>query len=204
MSERVASATGPQGFPRAGLPEIAILGRSNVGKSSLLNRLAARRGLAFASGKPGTTRLLHFYRVERDGGPVLLVDLPGYGFAKVAKTERAAWRALIEGYLEGRAPLEACVLLQDLRRDVAEDETLLLAWLAERGVPAVVALTKCDKLAPARRKERAAALARAFGLPPERVVATSARTGLGIAALWSAIEGVRRRRSPRTGGSGDG
>jgi GTP-binding protein len=191
VSERIASAAGPEGFPRAGLPEVAILGRSNVGKSSLLNRLAARRGLAFASGKPGTTRLLHFYRVERRSGPLLLVDLPGYGFAKVARTQRAQWRRLIESYLEGRAPLRACVLLQDLRRDVSEDETLLLAWLAERGIPAVVALTKCDKLAPARRAERAAVLARTFDVPPARVVATSASSGLGVAALWSAIEAAR-------------
>jgi GTP-binding protein len=193
VSERIASATGPEGFPRAGLPEVAILGRSNVGKSSLLNRLAARKKLAFASGKPGTTRLLHFYRVERRSGPLLLVDLPGYGFAKVAKLERAQWRKLIESYLEGRAPLRACVLLQDLRRDVSEDETLLLAWLAERGIPAVVAITKCDKLAPARRAERAAELAGTFDLTRERVVATSARTGAGVVELWRAIEAAAGR-----------
>jgi len=88
-AERVASATGPEGFPRGGLPEIAILGRSNVGKSSLLNQLVARKRLAFASSKPGTTRLLHFYRVERASGALVLVDLPGYGFARVARSERA-------------------------------------------------------------------------------------------------------------------
>jgi GTP-binding protein len=193
VSERVASATGREGFPRAGLPEVAILGRSNVGKSSLLNRLAGRKKLAFASGKPGTTRLLHFYRVERRSGPLLLVDLPGYGFAKVARLERAQWRKLIESYLDGRAALRACVLLQDLRRDVSEDETLLLAWLAERGIPAVVAITKCDKLAPARRAERAAELAHTFDLAPARVVATSARTGAGVAELWRAIESASGR-----------
>jgi len=195
-AERVASAAGPEGFPRAGLPEIALLGRSNAGKSSLLNRLAGRRQLAFASGKPGTTRLFHFYRVERRGrAPLLLVDLPGYGFAKVAKRERALWRARIEGYLEGRDALRACVLLQDVRRDVGEDETLLLAWLAERRIPAVVALTKCDKPPRAQLRARAAELARALGVPPERVVATSARTGAGVPDLWKALDAVSGQAS---------
>jgi GTP-binding protein len=186
-AERVASASGPEGFPRAGLPEIALLGRSNVGKSSLLNRLAGRRKLAFASSKPGTTRLLHFYRVGHAGRPLLLVDLPGYGFARVSRAERAGWRKLVEGYLEGRRALRACVLLQDLRRDVSDDELDLLAWLAERGVPVLVALTKCDRLAAGPRRARAAALAEALALPPDRVVATSARTGDGIPALWRAL-----------------
>src|SRR5262245_55525288 len=168
-AERVASASGPEGFPRAGLPELALLGRSNVGKSSLLNRLVGRRKLAFASSKPGTTRLIHFYRLERRGGPLQLADLPGYGYARVSKAERARWRGLAEGYLDGRRALRACLLLQDLRRDVADDELDLLAWLAERRVPALVALTKSDQLAAGARARRAAELARAFGLPPERV-----------------------------------
>jgi GTP-binding protein len=187
-AERVASAAGAEGFPRAGLPEVAILGRSNVGKSSLLNRLVGRRKLAFASSKPGTTRLLHFYRVERAGRTLLLVDLPGYGFARVARSERAAWRALIEGYLDGRRPLRACVLLQDVRRDVSDDELDLLAWLAERRIPARVALTKCDKLGAAVRRAREAAATEAFALPPGCVVATSAHTGEGVAELWRAID----------------
>jgi GTP-binding protein len=187
-AERVASAAGPEGFPRAGLPEIALLGRSNVGKSSLLNRLVGRQRLAFASSKPGTTRLLHFYRVERAGRPLLLVDLPGYGWARVSRSEREAWRALAEGYLGGRAPLRGCLLLQDLRREVTDDELELIAWLAERGVPVVVALTKGDKLAASPRRARAAALTTAYGLPANRVIATSSRTGDGIPALWKAIE----------------
>ncbi len=191
----MASATGAEGFPKAGLPEVALLGRSNVGKSSLLNRLAGRRKLAFASSKPGTTRLLHFYRLERAGRALLLVDLPGYGFARVSREERARWRGLAEGYLEGRRALRACVLLQDLRRHVSDDELDLLAWLAERGIPTLVALTKCDQLAAAPRRARAAALAVAFGLHPERVIATSARSGEGIAELWRALGSLIREES---------
>jgi len=187
-AERVASATGPEGFPRGGLPEIAILGRSNVGKSSLLNQLVARKRLAFASSKPGTTRLLHFYRVERASGALVLVDLPGYGFARVARSERAAWRALVEGYLNGRAPLRACLLLQDVRRELTDDETLLLPWLAERGIPAIAVLTKCDKLSANERRTRVGRLSAAFDLPRDRVIATSAESGLGIPALWKAID----------------
>ena len=188
MSARlVASAAGPAGFPRAGVPEIALLGRSNGGKSSLLNRLAERRELAFVSKTPGKTRLVHFYEVSRGARKLLLVDLPGYGFARRSKAERVQWRGLVEGYLEARAPLAAAVLVHDLRRDVSDDETDLLAWLAGRRVPALVALTKSDKLAPMQRAARARSLATAFGLPPERVIATSARAKLGIQALWRAL-----------------
>jgi GTP-binding protein len=194
VSERpaaiVASAAGPEGFPKAGLPEVALLGRSNVGKSSLLNRLVGRRRLAFASSKPGTTRLLHFYRVERAGRALLLVDLPGYGWARVARSERTRWGELIEGYLRRREALRACVLLQDLRRDVGDDELDLVAWLAERGLPLVVALTKSDKLAAAARRRRAERLAEAFGVPRERVALTSAKTGEGTADLWKAIDAL--------------
>jgi len=184
----VASAAGPAGFPRAALPEIALLGRSNAGKSSLLNRLAARRELARVSKTQGKTRLLHFYEVSRRARRLLLVDLPGYGFARVSKAERAQWRKLVECYLDGRAALAGAVLLQDLRRDVSDDERDLLAWLAERRIPALVALTKCDKLAPMRRAGRVRELAQSFGLPAERVIATSAQTRLGVDALWKALE----------------
>jgi GTP-binding protein len=189
-AELVASAAAPDGFPRPDLPEVAFLGRSNVGKSSLLNRLVQRRQLARTSRTPGKTRLVHWYRVERSGGAVLLVDLPGYGYAKVSKAERQRWKALVEAYLEGRTALRAAVLLQDLRRDLSEDETLLLDWLAERDVPAILALTKADKLKPMRRARRVRELAGAVGLPRDRVVATSAEGGLGIAELWRAIDAL--------------
>ncbi|MGH7337406.1 MAG: ribosome biogenesis GTP-binding protein YihA/YsxC [Myxococcota bacterium] len=131
-AELLTSAASVSGFPAPGPPEIAFLGRSNVGKSSLLNALVGRRALARTSGTPGKTRLLNWFRVVRGGRELWLVDLPGYGYAKVAKTERADWKRWIEAYLGSRRTLRLAVLLQDLRRDPGEDERLLLEWLAER------------------------------------------------------------------------
>jgi GTP-binding protein len=167
---------------------VAFLGRSNVGKSSLLNRLLARKQLARTSRTPGKTRLLHFYRVDRPGRELILVDLPGYGYAKAAKSERGRWKGLVEGYLEEREVLRAAVLLQDIRRDPSEDETLLLDWLAQRQIPALVAFTKIDKLKPTRRAERLRALGNGFPVQADWMVPTSARTGAGIDQLWRAID----------------
>lgn len=189
-AEMVTAAAEAHQFPPSGASEVAFLGRSNVGKSSLLNRLAARRALARTSSTPGKTRLVHWYRVERPGRETLLVDLPGYGWARVSKKERERWKVLVESYLDGRSALRAAVLLQDLRRDVTEDETLLLEWLAERNVPAIVALTKVDKLKPMRRAARIRVLRESLGLPGALVIATSSADGLGIAELWRAIDGL--------------
>jgi GTP-binding protein len=187
-AEMVAAAARTDQFPPEGPPEVAFLGRSNVGKSSLLNRLVQRRSLARTSGTPGKTRLIHWYRVERPGRETLLVDLPGYGYARVARSERQRWQALIESYLEGRATLRCAVLLQDLRRDLSEDEDLLIAWLRERDIPVILALTKCDKLKQMRRAARVGALRRRCDLPDDRIVPTSAEKDLGIEELWRAID----------------
>ena len=187
-AELLTVASSPREFPRAELPEVAILGRSNVGKSSLLNKLVHRKQLARTSTTPGKTRLVHWYRVERSAGSLCLVDLPGYGYAKVGQDERRRWKRLVEAYLEGRNRLRAAVLLQDVRRDVSDDERLLLAWLAERRIPALVALTKADKLGLGLRAARARELAAQLGLARERVIVTSAERGLGIAELWRAID----------------
>lgn len=200
----VATAVGPAGFPTEGLPEVAFLGRSNAGKSSLLNALSGRRELARVSGTPGKTRALHFFHVERldDDDRVrtlLFVDLPGYGFARVAKSERAAWQRLVESYLAGRTPLRAAVLIQDVRRDVSDDERDLVAWLAERGVPVLVALAKSDKLKAGARGLRLRALRADYGLGEARVFATSAPTKLGIDALWAAIDALVDAGAARTG-----
>jgi GTP-binding protein len=190
-AEWLATAAGPDGFPRPGASEVAFLGRSNVGKSSLLNALVRRKKLARISSAPGKTRLIHFYRVERAGCEMNLVDLPGYGYAKVSKSERARWRGLVESYLEDRPTLLAAVLLQDLRRDLTEDETLLIDWLEQREIPVVLAITKVDKLKPMRRKARLNALQKSISLSKSRVIATSAEKRIGIDALWHAIDAIR-------------
>jgi GTP-binding protein len=189
-AELVTSAASAAGFPAEGAPEVALLGRSNVGKSSLLNRLAQRRKLARTSHTPGRTRLVNFFRVLRPEGELRLVDLPGYGWAKVSKRERRAWQALVEGYLEKRASLRLAVLLLDARRDPGPDESDLLPWLAERGVEVLGVLTKVDRLSA---RERAARLrhVRETGLALEWI-ATSARSGEGVDALWQEIDRLVR------------
>jgi GTP-binding protein len=186
----VATAAGPEGFPVGDLPEVAFLGRSNVGKSSLLNRLVARKQLARTSRTPGKTRLLHFYCVERPGRELLLVDLPGYGYAKTAKKERERWKGLIEGYLGRRKALRAAVLLHDLRRDPSEDEALLIQWLAEREIPVLLAFTKIDKLKPVKRAARLRALGGSLPVQEDWVIPTSTRTGAGIDELWQRIDAL--------------
>ena len=165
--------------------EVAFVGRSNVGKSSLLNAVTGHKQIARVSRTPGRTQLINVFDA---GGDRWIVDLPGYGFAKVSRAERASWQRLVESYLDARRARLA-LLLQDVRRDWSEDESLLLAWLADRGIPAVVAITKFDKEKPMRAAARERALRAAIGLPPERVIATSATTGKGIDELWKAIHG---------------
>lgn len=180
-----AAAKGDQ-VPPPRAPEIAFAGRSNVGKSSLLNMLLARKALARTSNTPGRTRQINFFDVAVAGGPELaFVDLPGYGYAKVSKSESASWKALLEGYLRERPTLRAVVLLVDVRRGIEEEERDLLEFLAPRDDLAVIlAATKVDKLARNAQKPAVAALAKEAGV---RVVATSAETRAGREELWARI-----------------
>jgi GTP-binding protein len=183
-AELIASAPRVEKLPPSGLPEIAFLGRSNVGKSSLLNALARRRKLARTSSTPGKTRELVLFRIRTDRGDVGFVDLPGYGWAKVSRKEREGWQRLAEGYLAHREELRLAILLQDIRRDWSEDEQLLLEWLAERSVPGRVVLTKTDKLKLMKRKQRIRVLREEIGEGFGRPIATSSQKGEGLDVVW--------------------
>jgi GTP-binding protein len=177
----------------AGLPattaEVAVVGRSNVGKSSLLNALAGRKNLAHTSKTPGRTRLLTCFAVGEPGGPTL-VDCPGYGYASVSKATRASWRAMIEGYLLGRDELTMVLALVDGEIGPTELDQQLLGWLRRHAVPHTVVATKHDKVRSSRRERRKRDLASACGLERGDVVWTSAAKGVGIdrlrdlARLW--------------------
>jgi GTP-binding protein len=170
--------------PESRLPEVAFAGRSNVGKSSLINRLVNRKKLARVSNTPGRTREINFFRVNDD---FVLVDLPGYGYAKVSKATRAAWRPLIEGYLRGSQNLRGIVQLLDARHDPTRDDLQMLDFLADLEVPTIIVATKIDKLPRAHTPDRVRELARAAGVGEEQVIPFSATTGAGRAELAEAI-----------------
>ncbi len=185
----LVSADDPRGFPPEGPPEVAIAGRSNVGKSSAINRLVNRHGLAVTSSTPGRTRLVNFFEVD---GRLRLVDLPGYGFAKASKAERASWRGRVERYLVERRTLRAVVHLVDARHDPGALDLELSDWLAAIGRPEIVVLTKADKLTRNQQRVRAAAIERTMELAAGEAILFSARTGLGRDAVWGRIREVAR------------
>jgi len=173
--------------PPSGLPEIAFAGRSNVGKSSLLNTLVRRRSFARVSRTPGRTREINFFRVNNG---FVLVDLPGYGYARISKEKKAEWRPLIEAYLKRTTQLRGIVLLLDIRREPSDDDRAMLDFLAEVEVPTIVALTKMDKLSKTAARERSADISRALQLDPDQVILFSAQTGEGRVELLEAIVGL--------------
>jgi GTP-binding protein len=176
--------------PESRLPEVAFAGRSNVGKSSLINRLVNRKKLARVSNTPGRTREINFFRVNDD---FVLVDLPGYGYARISKTTRAAWRPLIEGYLRGSRNLRGIVHLLDARHDPTQDDLQMLEFLADLEVPTIIVATKIDKLPRPRITDRVRELAHAAGVDEDQVIPFSATTGEGRVELAEAIVGLVRR-----------
>jgi GTP-binding protein len=179
------------GWPAAGSPEIAFIGRSNVGKSTLLGALLQRKGLVRTSATPGRTRLINFFRcvIDVNGKRVelVLVDLPGFGYAKVKKSERETWRPFVQRYLGERPNLRAAVLLVDARRQPTREEPLFLSeselahWLSSRGVAVLPVVTKADQLRKHEKKPAAERVRRALGAP---ALVLSATEGEGVDELW--------------------
>ena len=187
LAEFVLSASGPERFPREEYPEIAFLGRSNVGKSSLINALLGQKGLAFTSNRPGCTQAINFYRV---GGAYYFVDLPGYGYARVSKDQTLQWKKLIESYLLERKALELSLLILDSRRGWMERDLDLKRWLEVHHKPYVVVATKVDKLNQSERQRSLADLGKGQGEP---VLSCSAITGRGVREIWQAMTTKTRR-----------
>ena len=141
--EMVISAVKPEQYPEDGLPEFALAGRSNVGKSSFINRMINRKSMARTSSKPGKTQTLNFYKIEER---LFFVDVPGYGYAKVSKSERATWGKMIEQYITMREPLRAVVLIVDLRHNPTADDMMMYDFLKHYNIPCIVIATKADKI----------------------------------------------------------
>lgn len=181
----IKSAQKPAHYPPPDFPEIAFAGRSNVGKSTLINALVNRKHLVKTSKTPGRTQLINFFLINQG---LFLVDLPGYGFAKVPKSVRVSWGPMIEAYLSQRTTLKAVVLILDIRRTPGPHEINFVDWLGQRNLTCILVLTKTDKLSKNQQIKQRIANARRLFKSPDDFVLFSGKTKAGTDALWWAIE----------------
>jgi len=184
-AEFVTSAQEPSQYPPEGLPEIAFAGRSNVGKSSLINVLVNRKHLVKTSSTPGRTQLVNFFDIN---DYCTFVDLPGYGYARVPASVKKKWGPMIETYLSGRKTLKGVVVILDIRRTPREEEHNLITWLDHYSIPCILVLTKVDKLSKTKQSNQRAATARALDVDPDDLIIFSAKTRKGREDVWRAIE----------------
>jgi len=193
----IASVEKLKSFPGRGMPEIAMAGRSNVGKSSLINSLCNNSHLARVSGEPGKTRMINLYRVNQD---FILTDLPGYGFAKVAGAEKQRWTDMIEGYLSGSDFLKHVLLLVDIRHEPTDDDRLMAEYLRHLNVPFSVIATKADKLSKAQISRSIPVICRKVVVQPWQVLPYSSETKQGRDELIKLIDGVLKpKKKPDDG-----
>lgn len=191
-SEFAISAFSERDFPREGIPEVVLAGRSNVGKSSLINRLAGNRSLARTSSTPGKTRSINFYRFER---AFFLVDLPGFGYARAGRTASRKWKRLTEQYFRERPTVLLVIQLVDARMPPTELDLELAEWLDHLNIPRLIVATKSDKLSANKRAAQAQAISSTFGGGP--VILSSAVTGMGCAEVWKRVtETIRMCSAP--------
>ncbi len=183
-AEFIKSAVTPDQYPDTAYPEIAFSGRSNVGKSSLINVLLNRKRLVKTSSTPGRTRLLNFFLVNQ---AFTFVDLPGFGYAKVPKSMQKSWKPMVENYLAARLQLQSVVLLMDIRRTPRQEEADLLAWLARYQIPPVLILTKCDKLSKTKRIRQQTVIAQSLEIAKARLILFSAKTRQGRDIVWERL-----------------
>jgi len=181
----IKSAVKPRDFPPAELPEVAFVGRSNVGKSSLINVLAGRKALVRTSSTPGRTQLINFFDIN---GILTLVDLPGYGYAKAPPDVRKQWGPMIETYLAQRENLRAVVLILDIRRIPSDGDLDMLGWLERYNIPPVIVLTKCDKLSKTERARQTTLIAAAIRRDKSMLLPFSALSKDGRAGVWDEIK----------------
>jgi GTP-binding protein len=192
QAEFVVSAVSARDFPRATLPEVAIAGRSNVGKSSLVNVLTGSRNLARTSSSPGKTRVINFYRLKR---AFLLVDLPGFGYARVPKAESRKWKQLVNQYFESRPAIALVIQLVDSRLDPMPLDLRFAEWLDNLGIPRLIVATKSDKLSGNERAVQQSTISEAFGGEP--VILSSAVTGAGSKEIWKRVAEAALSVDPR-------
>jgi GTP-binding protein len=183
-AEFITSATKPSQYPPARSPEVAFAGRSNVGKSSLINALVNRKRLVKTSSTPGRTQLLNFFDIN---GKFSFVDLPGYGYAKVPAAVRKKWGPMIETYLSTRTTLKGVVLIMDIRRSARQEEFDLMQWLAGYSITSIPVLTKADKLSKTKQFKQQSAVAKDLNMDPQELILFSAKSRKGKETVWKAV-----------------
>jgi GTP-binding protein len=184
--ELVISAVRPDQYPEDGLPEFALAGRSNVGKSSFINKMIGRKSMARISSKPGKTQTLNFYKIEEK---LFYVDVPGYGYAKVSKSEREAWGKMIERYITGREPLRAVIQIVDLRHPPSKDDVAMYDFMKHFEIPCIVIATKADKIPRGKWDKHKKIVRTTLDMDKsDPLIIFSSETGLGKDEAWKEIE----------------